>query len=66
MFNPDTIVLLPTVLDELCENVSTLEFSTRTTVASRLLEVATSGERSIDHLKDIGRDALNSTPTMWR
>jgi hypothetical protein len=66
MLDPDTTALLRAVLDELCENVPRVECSTRTRVASRILEIANSGKWSIDDLKDAGRDALNNTPTMWR
>jgi len=66
MFDPQTAALLRAVLDELCENVPQQETSTRTRVASRILEAATKGEWSIDKLKDAGREALHEAPTMWR
>ncbi len=66
MFDPETAALLRAVLDELCENVPRQEISTRTRVASRILEAATKGEWSIDKLKDAGREALHEAPTMWR
>jgi hypothetical protein len=66
MFDPATAALLRTVLDELCEKVPQLETSTRTRVASKILEAATNGEWSIDDLKEAGREALDDAPTMWR
>lgn len=66
MFDPETAALLRTVLDELCEKVPQLETSTRTRVASKILEAATKGEWSIDDLKEAGREALDDAPTMWR
>jgi hypothetical protein len=41
MFDPATAALLRAVLDELCENIPQLETSTRTRVASKILEAAT-------------------------
>jgi hypothetical protein len=66
MFNAETTALLRAVLDEVCENVSKYETGARTHVASKILEAATRGERSVDDLKQIGRSALGSAPTMWR
>lgn len=66
MFNSETAALLRAVLDELCENIPQLETSTRTRVASKILEAATRGEWSIDDLKEAGREALADAPTMWR
>ena len=66
MFDPETAALLRAVLDELCENIPQLETSTRTRVASKILEAATKGAWSIDDLKEAGREALLDAPTMWR
>jgi hypothetical protein len=66
MFDSRTTALLRAVLDEVCENVSKYETGARTHVASKILEAATRGERSVDDLKQIGRSALGSAPTMWR
>jgi hypothetical protein len=66
MFDPETAALLRAVLDELCEKVPLLETSTRTRVASKILEAAAKGEWSIDDLKEAGREALEDAPTMWR
>jgi hypothetical protein len=66
MFDPEAAALLRAVLDELCENVPQFETSTRTRVASKILEAATGSECSIDDLKEAGREALHDAPTMWR
>jgi hypothetical protein len=66
MFDPATAALLRAVLDELCENIPQLETSTRTRVASKILEAAAKGEWSVDDLKEAGREALDDAPTMWR
>lgn len=66
MFDPATTALLRAVLDEVCENVSRTETCVRTHVASKILEAATRGDTSQDHLKQVGRQALSQAPTMWR
>jgi hypothetical protein len=66
MFDPETAALLRAVLDELCAKIPQLETSTRTRVASKILEAAMKGERSIDDLKEAGREVLHDAPTMWR
>ncbi|MDI3562581.1 hypothetical protein [Bradyrhizobium sp. Arg816] len=66
MFDSATTALLRAVLDEVCENVSRTETGARTHVASKILEAATKGDTSPDHLKQIGRHALSQAPTMWR
>lgn len=66
MFDPETAALLRAVLDEPCENIPQFETSTRTRVASKILEAAAKGEWSIDDLKEAGREALDDAPTMWR
>ena len=66
MFDTATTALLRAVLDEVCESVSRREIGARTYVATKILEAATRGEVSVDGLKQIGRDSLSRTPTMWR
>ena len=71
MFDPETAALLRAVLVELCENIPQRETSTRTRVASKILEAAAKGEWSIDDLKEArargpaGR-AHNVAPLSWR
>jgi hypothetical protein len=62
MFSPETTALLRSVLDEVCEQVGCYENGTRAYVASKLLEVAALGGQTIDDLKQVGRDALRSSP----
>ncbi|MEY9538065.1 hypothetical protein ABIE85_001125 [Bradyrhizobium diazoefficiens] len=66
MFDLATTALLRAVLDEVCENVSRSETGARTHVASKILDAATRGDKSPDHLKKVGREALSQAPTMWR
>lgn len=66
MFDPATTALLRAVLDEVGENVSRTATGARAHVASKILEAATRGDTSPDHLKQIGRQALSQAPTMWR
>ncbi|MBB4424406.1 hypothetical protein GGD66_002952 [Bradyrhizobium sp. CIR48] len=66
MFDPATTALLRAVLDEVCEDISRLETGARTRVASRILEAAAKGDIAADSLKQVGREALHDTPTMWR
>jgi hypothetical protein len=66
MPDAETIALLRAVLDELCASLSPFDASTRTNVASKLLETARSGRSSVDDLKQAGKDVLRRCPTMWR
>ncbi len=65
MFDSETAALLRAVLDEVCAELSQLETSTRTRVASKILEIAMKDGWSIDDLREAGRKALHSAPTMW-
>jgi hypothetical protein len=62
----ETAALLRTVLDELCAQVPMFDATTRTNVASSLLEAARQGTCSLDDLREVGKEALLQTPTMWR
>ncbi len=67
MLDPDTARLLRAILDELCASIPPSDVSTKTNVASKLLEAVSNGRSpSIDSLKAVGREALLQTPTMWR
>jgi hypothetical protein len=66
MFSPETTDMLRCVLEEVCEHVGQYENDTRTHVASKLLEAASSGEQTIASLKKVGRTALKDAPTVWR
>jgi hypothetical protein len=65
MFDAETTALLRAVLEEVCENISVYETGARTHVASKILEAAANGQRSIADLKAAGHMALNAS-TMWR
>src|SRR5437762_1360892 len=66
MFDTETTALLRAVLEEVCENVSRSETGARVHVASKILEAATNGERSVDDLRRVGQKALASAPSLWR
>ena len=65
MLHSETAALLCTVLDQLCTELSLVDEDTRTHVASKLLEATEHGTCSLDHLMEVGREALHKTPTMW-
>ncbi|MBR0858387.1 hypothetical protein [Bradyrhizobium liaoningense] len=58
--------LLRAVLDEVCANVPSSDAATRQRVAARLRETLRGDRCSLEDLKQAGRDALISAPTMWR
>jgi hypothetical protein len=60
MFDAETTALLRTILEEVCENISQRNTTTRTHVASQLLKAAANGRLSIDELKGAGQKALKS------
>jgi hypothetical protein len=66
MPDSETAALLRTVLDELCAQLPNFDASTRTNVASRLLEAVEQGRCSLEDLREVGKEALHKTPTMWR
>jgi hypothetical protein len=66
MPDAETAALLRSVLDELCASISPFDASTRTSVASRLLEMSRNGRSSVDDLKEAGKEVLARYPTMWR
>jgi len=66
MFDADTTALLRSILDEVCVSLSRYETGARTHVASKILEAASTGEKTPDRLKRIGREALSKAPTMCR
>jgi urease gamma subunit len=62
MFGSETTALLRAVLDEVCEQVGRHENGTRTHVAARLLQAARDGSRTVDELREMGREALRTAP----
>jgi hypothetical protein len=65
MLDSETTACLRRVLDEVCKGLSPHETGTRTHVASKILEAATRGEKSVEVLRQVGQNALISVPTMW-
>lgn len=65
MFDPDTRELLRTILDEVCLHIDQHQTATRTHVAVQILAAA-GGESTPENIREAGRDALKSAPTMWR
>lgn len=58
MLDPDTLVMLRKVFDEVCAQVPPEDSATRSRVAEQLLREAGSGERSEQVLIRQGRRAL--------
>ena len=65
MPHSETAVILRTVLEELCMELSLADADVRTHVASKLLEAVEQRPCSLDDLREVGREALHKTPTMW-
>ncbi len=59
MPDAETAALLRAVLDEVCASISLSDTSTRTNVASKLLETVKQGASSVDDLRKIGRQVLH-------
>ncbi len=66
MPDAETAALLRVVLDEVCASISLSDTSTRTNVASKLLETVKQGTPSIDDLRQDGRQVLHQPRTAWR
>jgi hypothetical protein len=62
MLGSETTALLRTVLNEVCEKVGSYENGTRAHVAAKLLQAASEGSRTLDELRETGRQALRSAP----
>ena len=65
MPHSETAVIPRTVLEELCTELSLADADTRTHVASKLPEAAQQRRCSLDDLREVAREALHKTPTMW-
>ncbi|MHC2334582.1 hypothetical protein ACVIW0_003871 [Bradyrhizobium sp. USDA 4454] len=65
MLDGETVAVLRAVLDEVCGDVPRSDTTRRTSVASGLLQAVRDGRSSIDELRQAGRAALCSVPTMW-
>ncbi|WP_298257134.1 hypothetical protein [Bradyrhizobium sp.] len=66
MPDAETIAVLRAVLEELCAEVALEDTATRTGVASTLLAATRRGRQSVDELREAGKAALRSPPSMWR
>jgi hypothetical protein len=66
MSDTETTILLRAVLDEVCADIPESATATRQRVAAKILEMTRNERWSIDDLRRVGEDALNSAPTMWR
>lgn len=60
MPDAETAALLRAVLDEVCASVSLQDTSTRTNVASKLLETVKQGTPSVEDLRRVGKRVLHS------
>jgi hypothetical protein len=58
MFDATTTALLRAVHEDVCQMVSPFQTTARVHVASKILEAASGGERSVEGLTRIGRHAL--------
>lgn len=65
MFNEETRTVLRAILDEVCEGVGMYQNAARAHVAARIFSAAWQ-DCTAENLKEVGRDALKSAPTMWR
>jgi hypothetical protein len=63
MPDAETAALLRAVLDEICAGISLSDTSTRTNVASKLLETVRQGTLSIEDLKKAGSQGLRQPTT---
>lgn len=65
MFDADIRALLRTILDEICGHIDQDQTATRAHVAAQILAAA-GREGTPENIREAGRDALRSAPTMWR
>jgi hypothetical protein len=61
-----TISALRTVLEDVCSHLPANSTTARTFATSQILECARRGEQTYDDLREAGREALKTAPTMWR
>lgn len=65
MFDADTRALLRTILNEVCGQIDQYQTATRIHVAAQILAAA-GPEAMPETIREAGKDALKSAPTMWR
>ena len=61
----ETRALLRAILNEVCEQVGEYQTATRAHVAAQILSAA-GRETTLDNIREAGREALKTAPTMWR
>jgi hypothetical protein len=71
MFDADTRAVLRALIEEICNKAGQYEAgqyenAARAQVAAKILAAAGREAQTLDELREIGEDALKSTPTMWR
>ena len=65
MFDAETRALLRNILDDVCSHVDQYQTATRAHVAAKILAAA-GRETTFDAIREAGREALKTAPTMWR
>jgi len=66
MFASETTALLRSILEEVCHDVDRAHNATRAHVAAGILAAAGRGLITAEDVREAGREALKSAPTMWR
>jgi len=65
MPHSETAAIPRTVLEVLCTKLSLADADTTIHVASNVPEAAEQRRCSLDDLREVAREALHKTPTMW-
>jgi hypothetical protein len=66
MFDADTRAVLRALIEEICNKAGQYENAARSQVTAKILAAAGKEALTLDELREVGEDALKSTPTMWR
>ena len=66
MLSSETTALLRAVLEEVCLDVDRAHTVTRAHVAAGKLAAAGRGLITAEDVREAGREALKTAPTMWR
>jgi hypothetical protein len=64
MFDATTTALLRAIHEDVCQTVPPFQTTARVHVASKILEAASGGERSVECLTRIGRHALREATNL--
>jgi hypothetical protein len=65
MFDAETRAMLRAILDEVCGHIGMYQNGTRAHVAARILAAA-GRDCTVEDVREAGRDALKTAPSMWR